>query len=214
MGRRLFDLTVSGLAILVLSVPLAVVAVAIALSSPGPVLFRQQRIGRGGRPFWFYKFRTMHVGSTGTQVTTTGDHRIYPLGRLLRRWKIDELPQFWNIVRGDMSLVGPRPEVARFVREYNADQRRILEHKPGLASLSQLVYPHEAELLEATADPEAVYVNQLMPRKVAVDLQYEAKRTIWSDIQLLAEVVLLVSGKSFRIDRTLTADVVNGARLQ
>ena len=211
MVRRLFDLAVSGTALAVLCLPVAAVALLIVLSSPGPLLYRHQRIGRGGRPFWFYKFRTMRVGSTGSQVTATGDDRVYPLGRWLRRWKIDELPQFWNVFRGDMSLVGPRPEVARFVEQYSPEQRRILEHKPGLASLSQLVYPHEAELLEAATDPESVYISQLVPRKVAVDLQYEATRTMWSDLRLLAEVVLLVAGKRFRIDRSVTVDVVNGA---
>ena len=204
MGRRLFDLAVSGAALAVLCIPFAVVGVVIALSSGGPVIYRQQRIGRYGRPFWLYKFRTMHVGSTGSQVTATGDRRVYPVGRWLRRWKIDELPQFWNIFRGDMSLVGPRPEVERFVRRYSAEERRLLEQKPGLASLSQLVYPHEPQLLEAATDPEAMYVSQLMPRKVAVDLQYEAVRTFWSDLRLLAEIGLLVAGKSYRIDRTLS----------
>ena len=158
----------------------------------------------------------MHVGATGSQVTVTGDRRIYPVGRWLRRWKIDELPQFWNVFRGDMSVVGPRPEVARFVREYDAAQGRILDSRPGLASVSQLVYPHEPELLEAASDPEAVYVSQLMPRKIAVDLQYEATRTILSDLRLLAEMALLVVGKSFRIDRTLAItaqESVDHARL-
>jgi lipopolysaccharide/colanic/teichoic acid biosynthesis glycosyltransferase len=204
MARRLFDLVVSGAALAVLSVPFVAVGAAIALTSPGPVFFRQQRIGQRGRPFWLYKFRTMHVGAAGAQVTISGDDRVYSFGRWLRRWKVDELPQFWNIFRGDMSVVGPRPEVARFVGQYGAGERRILEFKPGLGSMSQLVYPHEAELLQAAADPEAVYVNRLMPRKIAVDLQYEARRTLASDVGLLAEMALLVAGKSFRIDRSLS----------
>jgi lipopolysaccharide/colanic/teichoic acid biosynthesis glycosyltransferase len=214
MVRRLFDLVVSGVALVLLSVPCLAIAAIVALSSRGPIFFRQQRIGRGGRPFWFYKFRTMHVDSEGSQVTAIGDARVYPVGRWLRRWKLDELPQLWNIFRGDMSVVGPRPEVPRFVRDYSADERRILDYKPGLASLSQLVYPHEAELLDAASNPEAVYVKQLMPRKVAVDLQYEAQRTMWSDLRLLAEVALLVTGKSFRIDRSVSVDAADGAPLQ
>ncbi len=107
MVRRLFDLVVSGAALAVLGIPFAVVSMVIALTSRGPIFFRQQRIGRGGRPFWLYKFRTMQAGATGSQVTVTGDNRIYPVGRWLRRWKVDELPQFWNVFRGDMSVVGP-----------------------------------------------------------------------------------------------------------
>jgi lipopolysaccharide/colanic/teichoic acid biosynthesis glycosyltransferase len=212
MGRRLFDLAVSATALATLCIPFALVAAVIALSSKGPVIYRQQRIGRFGRPFCLYKFRTMHVGSTGSQVTVTGDPRVYPVGAWLRRWKIDELPQFWNIFRGDMSVVGPRPEVERFVRRYSAEQRRVLEQKPGLGSLSQLVYPHEPELLEAATDPEAMYVSQLMPRKLAVDLQYEATRTFWSDLRLLAEIVLLVIGKSYRIDHSLNVGTRDAIR--
>lgn len=217
MSKRLFDLVVSGVVLTVLSIPFALVAMIVALSSSGPVIYRQQRIGRWGRPFWLYKFRTMRVDSTGSQVTVTGDRRVYPVGRWLRRWKIDELPQFWNIVRGEMSVVGPRPEVARFVRHYSAEARRLLDQKPGLASLSQLVYPHEPELLEAASDPEATYVSQLLPRKLAIDLQYEATRTFWSDLRLLAEVGLLVAGKSYRIDRSLivaSRDTAAAARSQ
>ena len=203
MARRLFDLVISGAALAALGMPFAFVSVVIRLTSHGPIFFRQQRIGRGGRPFGLYKFRTMHAGATGSQVTVTGDNRIYPFGRWLRRWKVDELPQFWNVFRGDMSIVGPRPEVARFVGQYGASERRILEYKPGLGSVSQLVYPHEPELLQAAANPEAVYVRQIMPRKVAVDLKYEATRTLVSDLRLIAEMALLVVGKSFRIDRSL-----------
>ena len=211
MVRRLFDLVVSGAALVVLGMPFALVSVGIALTSRGPIFFRQQRIGRGGRPFWLYKFRTMHAGATGSQVTVTGDNRIYPFGRWLRRWKVDELPQFWNIFRGEMSVVGPRPEVGRFVNQYGAGERGILDHKPGLGSVSQLVYPHEAELLQSVADPETVYARQLMPRKVAVDLQYETTRTLVSDVRLIAEMALLVAGKSFRIDRSvvLAADSID-----
>jgi lipopolysaccharide/colanic/teichoic acid biosynthesis glycosyltransferase len=214
MARRLFDLVVAGTALAVLGVPFAMVGAAIALTSPGPIFFRQARIGRGGRPFHLYKFRTMSAGATGSQVTITGDNRVYPFGGWLRRWKVDELPQFWNVFRGDMSVVGPRPEVARFVGQYSASERRILDFKPGLGSVSQLVYPHEPELLQAAADPEAVYVKQIMPRKVAVDLQYETTRTLVSDLCLIAEMALLIAGKSFRIDRSLTlaaADTIDPA---
>jgi lipopolysaccharide/colanic/teichoic acid biosynthesis glycosyltransferase len=167
------------------------------------VIFTQQRVGRFGRPFLLYKFRTMHVLSSGSEVTAEGDRRIYPLGRWLRRWKVDELPQFWNVFRGDMAVVGPRPEVPRFVRHYTTEQRRLLDHKPGLASMSQLMYPHEAALLSGVGDPEAVYISEVLPRKVAADLAYEGSRSFWTDVVLIAEIGLLVTGKSYRADLSL-----------
>jgi len=132
-----------------------------------------------------------------------GDPRITRIGHGLRRYKLDELPQLWNILCGDMSIVGPRPEVERLVRHYSPEQRRILQQTPGLASLSQLVYPYEADLLRGYADPEEVYIRHLMPRKIAMDLHYETIRTFWSDIRLLGEIALLsLMGKSYRIDHT------------
>ena len=190
---------------MVLAVPLGLVAVLIRCSSRGPVIFKQQRVGQFGRPFWLYKFRTMHIAAEGSQVTTDGDRRIYPVGRWLRRWKIDELPQLWNVMRGEMSMIGPRPEVPRFVGHYTAEQRRLLDSKPGLASMSQLMYPHEAVVLAAVSDPERAYLSQVMPRKVAADLAYERTRSFWGDLKLIAELGLLVAGKSYRIDTSLRA---------
>jgi lipopolysaccharide/colanic/teichoic acid biosynthesis glycosyltransferase len=198
--KRLFDVLFSLAGLSLLAVPFAVIGLAIKLSSRGPVFYRQQRIGRGGKPFWLYKFRTMYVGEGGSLVTVQGDPRITPAGRVLRRWKLDELPQLWNVFLGEMSVIGPRPEVERYVSHYTAEQRRLLEQTPGLASLSQLVYPHEADMLRSYPNPEAIYVQELMPRKLAVDLEYESHRTFWSDLRLLAEIALLVAGKSYRVD--------------
>jgi lipopolysaccharide/colanic/teichoic acid biosynthesis glycosyltransferase len=192
MVRRAFDIALSGTALIVLGVPLALIAGAIVASSGRPILFRQPRIGSGGQPFFLYKFRTMRVNAGGAAVTIDADERIFPLGRLLRRWKLDELPQFWNVLRGDMSIVGPRPEVERFVRHYTADERRILAAKPGLASMAQLLYPDEPEVLRAASDPEHAYVTMLMPKKVAVDVHYENSRTLLSDMRLLARLALMV----------------------
>jgi len=199
--KRLFDVFFSAIGLTLLAVPLALVAVAIKCSSRGPVLYRQRRIGRGGQPFWLYKFRTMRHGGRGSLITVEGDQRITGLGRVLRRWKVDELPQLWNVLRGELSVVGPRPEVEQFLGYYTPEQRRLLEHTPGLASLSQLVYPHEAEMLRNCSRPEEFYIQQLMPRKIEVDLEYEDRRTLWSDMRLLAEIGLLILGKSFRRDR-------------
>lgn len=197
--KRVFDLAVSTVSLSLLAIPLALVALLIKLTSPGPVIFRQERSGQNGRPFCLYKFRTMRQAK-GAHVTVGGDPRITPLGRVLRRWKIDELPQLWNVLRGDMSIVGPRPEVEKFVRHYTAEQRKILEIKPGLAGFTQLVYPHEAELLRVCPDPEDAYEKELLPKKIAVDLEYEGRRSFWSDLALFAEIILLSLGKSYRID--------------
>ena len=199
--KRSFDILFSLVGLSLLALPFAVIGLAIKLSSRGPVFYRQQRIGRGGKPFWLYKFRTMYVGEGGSLVTVEGDPRITPVGRVLRRWKLDELPQLWNVLIGEMSVIGPRPEVERYVCHYTAEQRRLLEQTPGLASLSQLVYPHEADMLRNYPNPEAIYVQELMPRKLAVDLDYESYRTFWSDLQLLLEMVLLILGRSYRVDR-------------
>jgi lipopolysaccharide/colanic/teichoic acid biosynthesis glycosyltransferase len=200
--KRSFDLVVSAVGLLLLALPFAMVALAIKLSSTGPVFYRQQRIGRGEQPFCLYKFRTMSVRGDGPLITVQGDPRITRLGRALRRWKLDELPQLWNVLRGDMSIIGPRPEVEHLVRHYTPDQRRLLEQTPGLAGLSQLVYPHEADVLQGYPNPEEVYRQHLMPKKLTIDLEYERSRTFRSDLLLVAEIILLsLLGKSYRIDR-------------
>ena len=154
MAKRLFDIVSSAMGLLLTGLPMVLITIAIKLLDPGPVLYRQRRIGRGGQPFWLYKFRTMKVCESGPVVTIEGDPRVTPIGRFLRRWKLDELPQLWNVLRGEMSVVGPRPEIQRFVDLYTQEQRRLLQQNPGLASLSQLVYPHEADLLRQNPDPE------------------------------------------------------------
>ena len=199
--KRWFDILFALAALGLLAVPFAVIGLATKLSSRGPVFFRQLRIGRGGKPFWLYKFRSMYVAGGGSLVTAEGDPRVTPVGRILRRWKLDELPQLWNILRGEMSVIGPRPEVERYVAYYTPEQRRLLGQTPGLAGLSQLVYPHEADLLRRCANAEEFYVRELMPKKIAVELEYEARRTFWSDLQLIVEMVLLIFGRSYRVDR-------------
>ena len=194
MIRRVFDVIVALLALTIVAVPLVIIAALVRFASPGSVIFRQQRIGRSGTPFHLYKFRTMQSSAAGALVTKADDDRIYPVGRWLRRWKLDELPQFWNVLRGDMSIVGPRPEVERFVRHYAPAERQILATKPGLASVSALVYANEADLLGRSANPEEMYIKDLMPKKVALDLAYEKERTLWSDVRLLARIAMFVTG--------------------
>ena len=199
--KRSFDIFFALIGLSLLAVPFVAIGLSTKLSSRGPVFFRQLRIGRGGKPFWLYKFRTMYVNEGGSLVTMEGDPRITPVGRVLRRWKFDELPQLWNVLTGDMSVIGPRPEVERYVAHYTPEQCRLLEQTPGIAGLSQLVYPHEADLLRRCPNVEEFYVRQLMPKKIAVDLEYEARRTFWSDLQLLFEMVFMIVGRSYRVDR-------------
>lgn len=189
--------------LLIVGVPLFFVALAIKFTSAGEAFYRQRRIGRMGKPFLLYKFRTMVKGNSGAQVTALNDARITRLGRLLRRWKIDEIPQLLNVLRGEMSIIGPRPEVEKFVQFYTPTERRLLEQTPGLAGMSQLVYPQESVLLESCSDPEEVYIKQIMPRKIAIDLEYEERRNFFTDLQVLLEVLLLCLGKSHRTDWTL-----------
>jgi len=200
---RALDVLVSSLALTIFCIPFAIVALLIRLSSKGPVFFKQTRIGLRGQPFALYKFRTMTLNNEEPLVTAHGDSRITFIGKYLRRWKIDELPQFLNVIKGEMSLVGPRPETERFVRYYTPEQRTILNQTPGLAGMAQLVYPHEAEVLRGQPNPEEAYIRHVMPQKLLVDLDYEKRRTFWSDVCLLMELALLILGKSFRLDRNI-----------
>jgi lipopolysaccharide/colanic/teichoic acid biosynthesis glycosyltransferase len=187
--KRLFDVCVSAVALIVLAPLLALVAIAVKFTSPGPVLYSSKRIGRDGHPFTLYKFRTMGAGSAaGPSITAAGDQRITPLGRLLRRSKIDEIPQLFNVIKGDMSLVGPRPEVERYVALYTPEQRLVLAVKPGITSPASIAYRNEESLLSG-ADWERQYVDHVMPDKLRRELEYLSRRTLWSDIRLILETV-------------------------
>lgn len=184
------------LALLVLLAPvMLLLALLVRLSSPGPVFFLQERVGRGGRPFRIYKLRTMRVNTSGPQVTGGGDARITPLGAWLRHWKLDELPQLLNVVRGEMALVGPRPEVPRYVAHYTPEQQQTLMVPPGITGLSQLRYRNEEELLRNAADPEALYLEELMPAKLAIDLEYLRQRSAWTDFCLILRTFNRVLGR-------------------
>lgn len=180
----------AGIGLVVLSPLLAGLALWIRLSSPGPVLYCAERAGRGGRPFRLYKFRSMVVNAAalGPGITTRDDPRVTRVGRFLRRTKLDELPQLLNVLKGEMSLVGPRPEDVRFVRRYSAEQRRILDYKPGITSAASLQFRNEEELLKGD-DWEAVYFEVLMPEKIRIDLAYLEKRTVVSDVGLILKTI-------------------------
>jgi lipopolysaccharide/colanic/teichoic acid biosynthesis glycosyltransferase len=174
MMKRLFDVVVACIGIVVLLPVLAVLGLLIKLDSPGPVFFRQERVGKVFRTFWIYKFRTMVVDAErkGALITSGADPRITRFGRFLRRTKMDELPQLINVVKGDMSFVGPRPEVPRYVEIFRDDYEEILKVRPGITDLASLKYRDESEVLAAAADPEREYIGRVLPEKIRLAKEY------------------------------------------
>jgi lipopolysaccharide/colanic/teichoic acid biosynthesis glycosyltransferase len=197
MAKRLFDIVVSLAALLLLALPMLAVAAWIKLDSPGPVFFRQQRVGRHGVPFAIHKFRTMRHGAGGLALTVGDDARITRAGCWLRRTRLDELPQLLDVLAGDMSLVGPRPEVPRYVALYPPGLReRALAVRPGLTDPASLAYIDEAALLAAAADPEREYVERILPAKLQAAAAYAERATLASDIAVLARTARALLGKA------------------
>jgi lipopolysaccharide/colanic/teichoic acid biosynthesis glycosyltransferase len=193
--KRTIDIAVGALALLLLAPVLALIAILVRLDSEGPAIFRQERVGCNFRRFWIYKFRTMGpAAAAGPALTVEDDPRITRIGRWLRRAKIDELPQLWNVLRGDMSLVGPRPELPIYVDRFRDEYRELLAMRPGLTDASSLKYSNEARWLADAADPEEVYVNQVLPDKLALARQYVRNWSLWLDARLLALTLLQVCG--------------------
>jgi lipopolysaccharide/colanic/teichoic acid biosynthesis glycosyltransferase len=188
---RVFDLTITILlAPLALPVALAL-ALAVLIDSPGPVLYRSRRIGRDGAPFEMLKFRTMRHSVGGPSLTSRGDERQTPFGRLLGSTRLDELPQLWNVVRGEMRLVGPRPELEEFVQEQRASYDRILRVPPGLTGPTQLAFADEGALLASAEDREQLYRSEILPAKVRLDLEYVESHSIARDLSVIARTCLL-----------------------
>jgi lipopolysaccharide/colanic/teichoic acid biosynthesis glycosyltransferase len=187
-GARLLDVTLAAAGLVVLSPVLLVIAILIRLDDGGPVLYRQRRIGRGGAAFRIWKFRTMVVDAErrGGALTVAGDARVTRMGARLRRLKLDELPQLLNVVAGDMRLVGPRPEVPRYVDAYSDDQRRVLALVPGITDPASLAFIDEETLLRGVEDPERYYVEHVMPEKIRLNLAYAARATWWNDVRVIA----------------------------
>src|SRR3990167_5176044 len=197
MTKRLFDILFASLTLLLLAPVLLAVALWVRLDSPGPVFFRQQRVGRGGRPFCICKLRTMRpdAESTGPQITVGHDARITRAGAWLRRSKVDELPQFLNVLYGDMSVVGTRPEVPRYVAQYPADVRQtVLSMRPGITDLASIEFRDESALLARSQDPERTYVEQILPAKLRHAQQYVRTHSLWLDLRIIARTVLAVLG--------------------
>lgn len=185
MSKRLFDVICAALGLLLLSPLLLLAAAWVKLDSPGPALFRQTRVGRFGVPFTIHKFRTMRV-APGAAITVGADPRITRVGHVLRQTKLDELPQLWDVLRGAMSLVGPRPELPHYVALYPADLReRVLAVRPGITDPASLAFSHEAELLAAAGDPEREYREVVLPAKLRLSADYAARASLATDLHLI-----------------------------
>ncbi len=190
--KRAFDILCSFLGLTVLSPVLLVVSVLVAVTSPGGVFFCQERVGKDGKPFRIFKFRSMRKDNAGLKITTGNDSRITPVGRFLRKSKIDELPQLINVLVGDMSFVGPRPEVADYVNLYTPYQRQVLLVRPGITGLASIRFRNENDLLTASDDPNRTYVEQIMPRKIDLDLEYIPHASVFYDIKLIFQTFAVV----------------------
>ena len=191
MSKRLFDLLAAGTGLLLLAPLFLALALWIKLDSTGPVLFRQQRVGRHGALFEIYKFRTMvHLPDNGGQLTVGQDPRITRAGRFLRRSKLDELPQLLNVLHGTMSLVGPRPEVPRYVACYPRDARNVvLSVAPGITDLASILYKEESEILGRAQDPERAYIETIMPAKLEYYQRYVRERSFWLDLRIIFQTL-------------------------
>ena len=199
-AKRVMDLLGASLGLLVFSPVLLACAVAVKLSSPGPVFFRQERVGLHGKPFRIRKFRTMRVtDGSGLQVTAAGDARITAVGRLLRRSKLDELPQLIDVLVGNMSIVGPRPEVPRYMAQYpQAVRERILSVRPGITDNAAIAFRDEERMLAASSDVERTYVEEIMPIKQRYYLDYVAHQSVANDLAIMARTVWVIVGPQRR----------------
>ena len=192
-AKRAFDLVASGAGLVAGSPVLLACAVAIKVDDPGPVFFRQERVGLGGRTFRIHKFRSMRVANAGSLVTSANDDRITRVGAFLRTSKLDELPQLIDVFVGDMSLVGPRPEVPRYVAMWGEDAaEEILSVRPGITDPASIAYRHEQEELAAATDPERHYVEVILPRKVALYRDYVRDHSVTGDLLLVWQTLVAV----------------------
>ncbi len=191
--KRLLDIVLSIFGLALLAVPMLIISLIIKLTDFAPVLYRQVRVGKDGKEFKIFKFRSMRVGAEkmGAQITVGRDPRVTPVGRVLRKAKLDELPQLLNVLFGTMSFVGPRPEVPKYVAMYNDEQRKVLSVRPGITDIASVKYRNESELLaEAGDDWERLYVNKVMPDKLRLNLEYIEKQSLWFDIKLIFKTLV------------------------
>ncbi len=192
--KRFFDIVVSGIFLLLLAPLLLILSVAIIMDSRGGVFYVQKRVGKGNKDFNMYKFRSMRTGADKDGLLTVGsrDKRITKTGFYLRKYKMDELPQLFNVFFGDMSLVGPRPEVRKYVEFYNDKQKKVLDVKPGITDPASLTYINESELLAKSQNPEEFYINEVMPAKLELNLQYIAQKSFKTDIIIIVKTIVKI----------------------
>jgi len=193
-GKRLLDAITAAVGLLLLSPLLIILAALVKIASLGPVFYRQERVGLRGQVFRIVKFRTMHqdADQRGPAITSTGDPRVTTVGRLLRRLKLDELPQLWNVLKGEMSFVGPRPEVPRYVLSYSPAQRRVLSVRPGITDPASIAYRREEELLVGHADLDRYYREVVLPGKLNMNLEYLDRMSFVYDLSLLVRTAVAV----------------------
>lgn len=192
--KRFLDILIA-LIILVVFLPFGLIlALCIMLESRGGVFYLQERIGQNGKPFRLLKFRTMRPNADASGKLTIGarDPRITRIGIFLRKAKLDEFPQFLNVLRGEMSVVGPRPEVAEYVRKYSKAQRKVLDYKPGITDVASITYFEENALLAESENPEKTYVEEIMPEKIRINLEYQQTATVWTDLKVIFRTALRV----------------------
>lgn len=189
--KRLFDIVCSFFGLVFLSWLFVFVALWVGLSSRGGVFYRQRRVGRCNRDFTIYKFRSMRVNSDSQGLLTIGgrDGRITKAGVFIRKYKLDELPQLFNVLRGDMSFVGPRPEVRKYVEIYTEEQKKVLTVRPGITSLSSIKYRNENEILSRSDNPEQYYIDEIMQDKLAIELDYLEQRSLLTDIKVIFQTI-------------------------
>ncbi|MGE0374277.1 MAG: sugar transferase [Planctomycetaceae bacterium] len=194
--KRAFDITFSLLGLILLSPAFVTACALVKLTSPGPAFFKQERMGRNFKSFRIMKFRTMVADAPrqGGLLTAGRDPRITPVGRVLRATKIDELPQLLNVLKGDMSFVGPRPEVPRYVERFREDYAELLTVRPGITDFASLKYRHEAEILGQSPDPETTYVTEILPDKIALGKEYIRRMSVPLDVTLICKTVLRMAG--------------------
>jgi len=192
--KRAMDIVISAGALLVIWPVLLLIAVAIKIDDPGPVFYRQVRVGRGGKEFRIYKFRTMVVDADkkGLAITVGRDNRITRMGAFLRKTKLDELAQLINVFTGEMSFVGPRPEVPKYVNLYTPYQRQVLLVRPGITDYASIAYRNENDLLEGAEDPEKMYIEKIMPDKIELNMKYLREISPLADIRLILSTIIAV----------------------
>jgi len=191
MRKRLFDIVFSLVVLVILLPLLLLIGLVIVLDSKGGAFYKQLRVGRAYKSFYIYKFRTMIVGADKEGFLTVGerDKRITRAGYFLRRYKLDELPQFFNVLKGDMSIVGPRPEVPEYVKLYNKTQRQVLNVKPGITDYASIEFAEESEILAKHSNPEEGYINEILPQKLLLNLHYIKSRSFWKDLVILSKTI-------------------------